>query len=135
METLKFSEAHYPVEAFFNRLLRTDKLAEAMKNFANGQGYNPENLTCFFPVDLAEDDGMPPESHNKIEFWTYSENEEVVIGFDEFTKYLGLAVSLAEGKSPERKSELRVLEGRVSEKLRELDVEYRAYQSKNDEFS
>ncbi|WP_259779852.1 hypothetical protein [Aestuariispira ectoiniformans] len=91
---LKLNIERYPVEAFFNRLSH-EQFTSALRNFSNGRGYNPEDLTCFFPADVVEDEGGEEGDYDYIEFWEYSGNQEVRLKFHEFIEILKQA-SLSE---------------------------------------
>ncbi|MEO0751742.1 MAG: hypothetical protein AAFY25_08055 [Pseudomonadota bacterium] len=89
---LVLSDELFPVQSFFNALDDT-RLERALIAFASGHGFNPEDRTCDFPADLAEDEGGPAERFNYIEFWTYVGNEETRISFDQFLKILDEVVA------------------------------------------
>ena len=88
---LKLPEGLFPVESFFNALDAT-RLKKALASFATGHGYAPEDRTCDFPADRAEEEGGPAERFNSIEFWTYAGNEDVQISFDDFVEHLNTVV-------------------------------------------
>ncbi|MEP3348013.1 MAG: hypothetical protein ABJN34_03300 [Litoreibacter sp.] len=91
IQRLSLSEDLYPIEAFFN-VLTDEKLLKALSSFSEGRGYNPEDKTCDFPADLAEDEGGPEGRFDYIEVWTYANNQEVRVPFLDFSKYILSAV-------------------------------------------
>ena len=87
IKRVKMSNELYPVEAFFNRLSH-EQFMIAIKNFSNGKGYNPEDMTCFFPSDIVEDEGGEIKDYKYIEFWEYAGNQEVRLNFRDFISAL-----------------------------------------------
>ena len=126
---MRLDQAPIPVQDYFTRLLDGGEFTMAMENFSRGKGYNQEDLTCFFPVDRSEDDGLPPDSYGEIEFWTYSVNQEALVSFKEFLRYLDWAVTKAIDAKLNSGSDIRALQGKVTEKIEELRMAHVQYQS------
>ncbi|RCK54292.1 hypothetical protein TH25_03055 [Thalassospira profundimaris] len=98
----------YPVEAFFNRL-KHEQFMVALGNFSKGLGYNPEDMTCFFPVNTVEYEGGVEQDYKYIEFWEYSSNEEVRLGFDAFMEVLTRAAEKEMNENPDAREKIQSL--------------------------
>lgn len=106
----------YSVEAFFNRLTH-EQFILALNNFSRGVGYNPEDMTCFFPSDIVEDEGGSLKDYKYIEFWEYSGNEEVRLTFSDFINILKKA-SLSEIKlNPKSENKIKQLTKEIEKYL------------------
>ena len=109
----------YPVEAFFNCLDHNQFLI-AIENFSNGKGYNPEDMTCFFPSDIAEDEGNDINSYKYIEFWEYSESKEVRLSFAAFINFLRMASISEIEKNPHLSNKIKHLISKTESYLSNL---------------
>lgn len=105
---VKLHNELYPVQAFFNRL-NHEQFMSAMKNFSKGRGYNPEDMACFFPLDIVEDEGGEEGDYDYIEFWVYSGNQEVRLSFQEFIEILKQASQSEMNLNPDSEEEIRSL--------------------------
>ncbi|SEO42862.1 hypothetical protein SAMN04489859_11041 [Paracoccus alcaliphilus] len=90
----------HPVETYFN-WISSDDLLRALENFSSGRGFNIEDNTCSFPSDIAEDEGISEDTVDYIEFWSYSGNEEVRVGFDSFEDIIMQISHIEIEKTPE----------------------------------
>ena len=115
IKRIKMDSAFYPVEAFFNRLNHDDFIM-ALENFSNGRGYNPEDMTCFFPCEMVEDEGGEIHDYKYIAFWEYSSNSEVFLDFSDFMSILKKAVE----------SEIKINAG-AEEKINQLVLKISQY--------
>ena len=97
-----------PVEDYFNRLAYREFMS-ALENFSKGLGYNPEDMTCFFPSDIVEEEGGVEQDYDYIEFWTYSSNQEVRLGFAEFIEVLTRAAEREMNLNPDAKEKIQHL--------------------------
>lgn len=109
-QRLNLEDHAYPVQSYFNAM-GPDEFVQALENFAKGMGYNPEDRTCFFPVDLHEEENEPEASFGHINFWTYAGNQELDVPFDAFVSYVEQAVEAEKQIFPEKAD---VLEGLLS---------------------
>ncbi|OKH87707.1 hypothetical protein LF95_13215 [Thalassospira sp. TSL5-1] len=73
----------------------------ALGDFSKGLGYNPEDMTCFFPSDIVEDEDGTVQDYKYIEFWEYSSNEEVRLGFAAFMEVLNKAAEREMNVNPD----------------------------------
>jgi hypothetical protein len=116
----------YPVQSFFKGLNGAN-LQVALEHFAQGRGYNPENLSCVFPDGLSEDEGGPPERFGYVEFWTYSGNEDVRVPFADFLKYIRLVIDGEIAENPENSARLTELEEKIRDKFNDLSKRHLSY--------
>jgi hypothetical protein len=120
MEKIAFSEDLFPVQAFFNAL-DDERLCDALESFASGHGYNPEDINCFFPEDLAEAEGQPASNFDYIEFWTYAGDETVHVPFQEFLHLLQQVIELR--SRPDFQCDLNKLYSSIERRLQKIEAQ------------
>lgn len=119
-------EAPFPVMALFNRLNATE-FERMLRAFAEGRGFNPEDMVCAFPAEQAEDDGQTLAAHGTIEFWHYAGNETVNLPFPEFMRVLKRAVAREATARPRADATLRVLVQTIDDRVAALANAHAAF--------
>ncbi|WP_298261227.1 hypothetical protein [uncultured Litoreibacter sp.] len=125
-QRLSLPDDLYPVEAFFN-VLTDASFVKALSSFAEGWGYNPEDKTCDFPNDLVEEEGGPPERFSYIEVWTYANNQEVRVSFNDFSKYLVSALEAQILSDPSNAELWKAAGGKAVATLKGIDDAHLRY--------
>lgn len=101
-DRVAFEDALFPAQAFFNAL---DPAAfmRTLEAFSDGIGAGYNDLSCHLPRSIAEDEHVPVESIDYVEFWVYGvDPPELRVSIPHFLELLCEAATAEARMHPER---------------------------------
>lgn len=91
-----------PAQGFFN-ILDSLTFMEALEAFSEGRGIGYNDSVCSLPMTIAEDEHVPVESVDYVEFWVrVFEPQEVRVSIPRFLELLREAAAAEARMRPER---------------------------------
>ncbi|QBG55004.1 hypothetical protein D2M30_0653 [Bacillus amyloliquefaciens] len=104
---------------YFFQVMGDERFLRILEKFSNGEGYGIENVWCVFADDYEEweDDYFGDEG---IAFYfdypAVKEDEEVILDYENFYKYLNKIVDQYLERHPENKSDVEGYMRKIKEK-------------------
>ncbi|WP_406589695.1 ribonuclease toxin immunity protein CdiI [Bacillus atrophaeus] len=104
---------------YFFQIMGDERFLRILEKFSNGEGYGIENVWCVFADDYEEweedyfgDEGIA----FYFDYPAVEEDEEVILDYENFYKYLNEIVGQYLERHPENKPEVEIYMKRIKDK-------------------